>query len=118
MAAAKHRILCDEVIFNHAKASLLLDFQIQPPLTVKGKALPITTFVPKRKKRTKNLDQDFDKKELPFQNSVMIGRKTELNECIKAQEELEKELSFAKTDKVDSHLVVIEGEAGVGKVHS
>ncbi len=96
MKAGANDILCDEA--THAGAVARLDFEALPPRTVKGKAAPVAIYRPLGRGHAA----------LPRQSSVaLIGRARErrlLEQCLVRLEE-----------KREGGLVLLEGEAGIGK---
>lgn len=93
MQAGKDEVLCDEA--TEAKAAWRVTFGPLPPLSVKGKALPVAVFRPMAaKKRERHFLSD------------MIGRDVERT--------LVKE-ALAQLAGGEAAAIVLEGEAGIGK---
>jgi class 3 adenylate cyclase/predicted ATPase len=95
MQAAPNDILCDEATYEASKAQV--DFEPQPPITLKGKTQPVAIFRPlAAAARTPEL-----------RDAPMVGRAEERKALAEHLDALI--LAGAST------AVVIEGEAGMGK---
>lgn len=104
MAAATSRkglLICSDT-YNAAKSSSTLAFEKQEPFKVKGKANPITTWVPSKAKKKAN-----DSSPSTVLTNI-IGRDKE----IENMQELANSIIADK--KKHPHILLIEGEIGVG----
>ncbi|PRP79413.1 adenylate/guanylate cyclase [Planoprotostelium fungivorum] len=92
----KYNVLCDAATYNRTCNSW--DFDTHPPVTVKGKAVPIDIYTPLRE-----MKGDRDKLR---EKKVPVGRQTEKEALKEGIEELK---------KGHGKFIMIEGEAGMGK---
>jgi class 3 adenylate cyclase/tetratricopeptide (TPR) repeat protein len=94
---ARGGILCDEATWQAARQSL--DFEALPPVTVKGKTEPVPVFRPVGQSVIRGKHQN-----------TLVGRGVELTRLGERIQDL-----LRASPGEFSRLVVIEGEAGIGK---
>jgi hypothetical protein len=109
MAAAKTGILVDPDTYELVKSNPTLEFVAQEPMKFKGKEKPIVTYIPRRTKRA---------------NKSSAGAGAGANGKAVAREIIgrDKELQALKTQWIKlraepnaTRVIMVEGEAGVGK---
>lgn len=93
MQAAKNGILVDEATASSAES---IQFEAQPPLTLKGKAKPVSAYRPQMVMVEEDRSDD----------SELVGR---------VQETQRLQQSLDKLQAVESSIAIIDGEAGIGK---
>lgn len=98
MVQAKAGILVDQNTFERCKDNIELTFLKLPPVRVKGKANPIPIFEPKS-------NESFVRQVGHF----LVGREDEFDKLKKLVYKIQ------SSDTLPAHIVVMEGDAGVGK---
>jgi class 3 adenylate cyclase len=99
MQAAKRGILSDQT--THAAAMSQFDFATLDPLSMKGKKAPVACFRPiQRRAATRKTSA---------RQVTVFGRK--------AERELFRELLLNLLDRQQSSVMLLEGDAGIGKSH-
>ena len=100
MYAAQGGILCDEETYSASQ--IRVAFRASRPIPIKGKAEPVTAYSP----TGEHIDAIATPIAMPGRSSAMVGRSAESDE-----------LANTLTALLDGHgeVIVIEGEAGIGK---